>query len=328
MIPSSAILLLLFKKYDNEPLYGWDIYSLASDLGLPMNEVLFALRELDSKGLVTRPLDQTVSLTKFGLEEGAKLDMGFDEREKVLLQAIIDFEKEGTRPSFSQVSERTQLISRHAEFGLQSLLDGGLITGIDARTLDGFDYLDLRLLPPGRQIAEEWVSSSEGVVQTVGTIPLKIFISHSSRDVKVAETLIELLIQALHLKPTEIRCTSVDGYRLPVGSGTLETLRGEVCDSEVLIALMSEDSLKSSFVLFELGARWGAGKQLIPLCVGGLLPERLPKPIGDLNALNLDRSAEIHQLIADLAEYLKTPVASVAAYNRYIDKLITCKSAG
>ena len=52
---------------------------------------------------------------------------------------------------------------------------------------------------------------------------LDIFISHSGQDQQIASVLIDLLRAATNIPPTRIRCTSVDGYRLPGGASTDET---------------------------------------------------------------------------------------------------------
>lgn len=44
---------------------------------------------------------------------------------------------------------------------------------------------------------------------------IKVFISHSSKDVELVSKLINLFRDALNISPSEIRCTSIEGYRLP-----------------------------------------------------------------------------------------------------------------
>jgi hypothetical protein len=56
--------------------------------------------------------------------------------------------------------------------------------------------------------------------------PLEIFISHSSKDKNLVGSFIELLKFALNVPAESIRCTSVDGYRLPAGERTV--LRAEL----------------------------------------------------------------------------------------------------
>jgi hypothetical protein len=82
-----------------------------------------------------------------------------------------------------------------------------------------------------------------------------VFISHSSRDKELAEALVELLRLALNLKGNEVLCTSVEGSRLAGGADTDETIREEILEVPVFIGLLSDASVESAYVLFELGAR-------------------------------------------------------------------------
>jgi hypothetical protein len=87
---------------------------------------------------------------------------------------------------------------------------------------------------------------------------VSVFLSHSSKDVPIAFALIELLRNGIGLRAQEIRCSSVDGYRLPGGANTEVQLRQEVNTAKAFIGLITQNSLASPYVMFELGARWGA----------------------------------------------------------------------
>jgi hypothetical protein len=105
---------------------------------------------------------------------------------------------------------------------------------------------------------------------------IDVFISHSSQDARIAEALITLLRSALNILPNRIRCTSVEGFRLPAGVSTDDQLRIELRESKLFIAIITKASLQSTYVLFELGARWGANLHMIPLLAAGATPEILP----------------------------------------------------
>ncbi|MCI5140761.1 MAG: toll/interleukin-1 receptor domain-containing protein [Candidatus Electrothrix sp. ATG1] len=151
---------------------------------------------------------------------------------------------------------------------------------------------------------------------------VKIFISHSSFDSELARMIAETFTIAMRLSHKDIRCTSVDGYRLSGGADTHNVLRSEILESEVFIALISQESLNSTYVLFELGARWGAGTYLVPLLAPGVPVDFLKGPLLNLNALRCDNVSQLHQLLNDVSEQLSgVTLEQPAAYQNKLDIL-------
>lgn len=132
----------------------------------------------------------------------------------------------------------------------------------------------------------------------------RIFLSHSSSDVKLAQLLVELLRSALDLRADDIRCTSVDGYRLPGGVETNPQLRQEIRNAVIMIGLITSDSLESDYVKAELGARWETEGTLIPLLARGTSAADLKGPLAGYNALYCRNAAELHQLVVDVSTQL------------------------
>lgn len=157
---------------------------------------------------------------------------------------------------------------------------------------------------------------------TEPTRQVRLFISHSSDDAELTSKLIELLRSSLNLSASEIRCTSVDGYRLPGGAATDDQLRLEINRAEAFIAVISDRSLNSLYVLFELGARWGAGKQLIPLLTADASPEILSGPLARLNCLRANSAAQIQQLVAQIAKILGVHAETADVFQRHIDAIV------
>jgi TIR domain len=166
------------------------------------------------------------------------------------------------------------------------------------------------------------VSPSRAAPEEDGSELPRLFISHSHLDERYVEKLIELLRSALPLTAEQIRCTSVPGYRLKAGANVQERLRVEIERAETFVGIISERSLASAFVMFELGARWGAGKHLIPLLAPGTAAGALSGPLDDLNALRGDQGPDLHQLVADLAAALGLRHSRPAAYQRQIDRIL------
>ena len=151
---------------------------------------------------------------------------------------------------------------------------------------------------------------------------VRLFISHASKDALLAERLVDLIRAALNLPAAAIRCSSVDGYRLPGGADTNDQIRQEVHEAEAFIGLVSTASVQSMYVLFELGARWGAKRHLIPLLAPDTGASGLGGPLTGLNALRCDHPAQLHQLVEELSVALSQPLESAASFNKYIVRLM------
>jgi hypothetical protein len=105
-------------------------------------------------------------------------------------------------------------------------------------------------------------------------------------------------------------------------------LRKEVKGSKVFIGLITPASIQSPYVLFELGARWGADLHLAPLLACGANSDFLKGPLRGLNALNATSEAEMHQLIHDVASRLDRTSASAAVYGKTLLAFTVAASVG
>ena len=59
----------------------------------------------------------------------------------------------------------------------------------------------------------------------------KIFVSHSSKDVKVVEEFVDLL-ETIGLDSNQIFCSSLSDYGIPLGENFIECLKSELSDSK------------------------------------------------------------------------------------------------
>ena len=138
----------------------------------------------------------------------------------------------------------------------------------------------------------------------MSTMNKRVFVSHCSADTDLARTLVALLVSACRIEHEDIRCTSVDGYSLEAGVITDSVLKREAVESGCFIGLLTPDSLKSTYVIFELGARWGSGRKMIPLVAHGLKKGSLPKPLDAINAKDAAVRSDLLDAVDAVAQAL------------------------
>lgn len=181
-------------------------------------------------------------------------------------------------------------------------------------------YLRAKITLQGREYLKE-LMTNQGDQKEMPERKIKLFISHGSKDSLFVQALIDLIRAALNIGATQIRCISIDGYRLPGGANTNEQLKKEVHHADAFIGVISPSSIRSIYVIFELGARWGANLPLIPLIAPGTGTEILAGPLTGINALSCNRS-QLHQLLYDLSEILICELEPSASYERHIDNIL------
>lgn len=139
----------------------------------------------------------------------------------------------------------------------------------------------------------------------------------------MAGLLVDLLRSALNLPAEDIRCTSVEGHRLAGGQETDSTLRIEIRACEAFIGLISKASIESAYVLFELGARWGIERHLLPLLAPNAESSHLRGPLSGINALSCSSAADLHQMIQELGKILSLKPEGPSTYQRRIDEILS-----
>ncbi len=97
---------------------------------------------------------------------------------------------------------------------------------------------------------------------------MSIFISHASKDKKLADALVDLLQTGMDMSAKEIFCSSLEGIGIPDGQLFSSYIRDRLDQSEIVIALITPSFYESAFCLCELGATWLAKQdRFFPLLV-------------------------------------------------------------
>lgn len=190
---------------------------------------------------------------------------------------------------------------------------------LETTTIYGESYFGKELLAKyGKDVSGAFLDAS---IYKKATSPMEtnkkmidIFISHSSFDKEKVKLLISILRTALSLRQEQIRCTSVAGYKLTGGTSTDEALKREIIDCKVFIGVLTENSLKSTYVLFELGARWGLGQALKPLVCEPEMSSVVKGPLTGLHCLDGSEASDIIQLVEECAEILNVKASKTDLY--------------
>lgn len=150
---------------------------------------------------------------------------------------------------------------------------------------------------------------------------MDIFISHSSKDSEFAHLLVLFLRVALRLSSSQILCTSVEETQLNGGADVDETLRQKILKSKIFIAVLSPISLNSTYVLIELGARWGANKKMFPLLMPSVDIKQVPDPISKFHIIKCNR-AGLWNLTKDVSRVLESEPETPDSLQTEIDSLL------
>ncbi len=154
----------------------------------------------------------------------------------------------------------------------------------------------------------------------------RIFISHRHSDEPIASALVDFLLAALDLRPDDIRCTSLPGHQLPFGTSISEQLKLDLKVTTGLIALITKDSLRSTWVLFELGSGWSTNKLVIPILGPGLSYDDLPGPLKQYPGVRIEDDNPSYRMtdaINQLASSLEIPSETSSRKDFKLNEFIT-----
>jgi hypothetical protein len=223
----------------------------------------------------------------------------------------------------ADIASFTGLSARSINDAVEILDNRALINRFDYMGTSPFDFGQVSLNARGKHLYYEHKQSQS---PKKAHNSMKVFISHSSKDIRVVKEVVQLLRSALNLATKDIRCTSLEGYRLPVGVTTDKQLKAEILGSEVLVGLISAESINSHYVLFELGARWGTDRPIAPLIIDDKGASVLKGPLQGINALDAHVEGQLFQFVTDIGEILGITPEGPGSYQHHIKDVVSSLS--
>ncbi|MCB9729780.1 MAG: toll/interleukin-1 receptor domain-containing protein, partial [Deltaproteobacteria bacterium] len=157
-------------------------------------------------------------------------------------------------------------------------------------------------------------------------MPIQVVISHAHDDEALATRFVGLLRCALPALAGAIRCTSVDGHGLEAGAHTSTELRAELRAARVVVGLLTPHAAQRGWVLFELGAAWGAGVHVIPVVAAGLQLADAPGPLKEVQAVDGANENAVSRMLESIATRTGVLLAGIAAYKVEFQQFVEAAS--
>jgi hypothetical protein len=159
---------------------------------------------------------------------------------------------------------------------------------------------------------------------------IRVFISHSAKDAALAKAFVDCVEACVEVPDKALRCTSVSGYRLAPGDVSDEVLRDNLEQCSVVVGLLTEESLRSGYVVMELGAAWGLKKTTCALLAPRVDFDSVPGPLSRRHAVMTDSDHDIVSVMEVIAEKtgwpLRNRARSTAAVRTFVTVVNTTSS--
>ena len=139
-----------------------------------------------------------------------------------------------------------------------------------------------------------------------------IFLSHSAKDKDLGQLLVNLLNEALEEQPS-IRFTSVPEHGLSPAQDLMDLI-DESVTAQVFVALITPDSLRSTPVLLEIGARLGSDKKIYRLLAAGARVSDLDKLLQRELVSECADQSQLRKLIEAISSCLGTTLGPPELY--------------
>lgn len=114
----------------------------------------------------------------------------------------------------------------------------------------------------------------------------KIFISHIGEESEIAQNLKDKILTFTN-KGVEVFVSS-DSESIGLGRDWEDIVKDEIKQCDMMLVIVSKNSLNRPWISFETGAAWVKGIAPIPICHGGIDKGSLPKPFSILQSVNAD----------------------------------------
>ncbi len=140
---------------------------------------------------------------------------------------------------------------------------------------------------------------------------LELYISHSEHDAEFAKSLSLLLQKSCKIPADLIVCQAYDSLPKAESGATLPL---KVREARAYVALLTLNSEQSQEIVFEIGARWGAGKQFSNVYACGARREDIEGPLSLMEPIQCMEMGQIFRLIHEVCQTLERKPLELTSY--------------
>lgn len=149
----------------------------------------------------------------------------------------------------------------------------------------------------------------------------RIFISHSSKDKDIVEELIDI-IESIGVNPSQIFCSSFEGYGISLGANFLEVIKAEINKNVLVLFVLSENFYSSPVSLCEMGATWALSKEHVPIIVPPFTFDRIEGVIPLTQGLSINDELQLNLLRDKIIDMFQINSQPIAAWERKRDRVV------
>lgn len=220
-------------------------------------------------------------------------------------------------------------------YALQKLQDKNIISGL--KVTRGYDgtilkvYLDgVRLTENAGEYYNTMICYNNTDIDQENRSPKKrkIFISHSSADVKYVTAVIEL-IEAIGVPEDGIFCSSLPGYGIPLGENIYDYIREQLLEYRIkACVILSDNFYRSEACLNEMGVIGFLKQNYFQIFLPGFNPDNRKGVLcSDIIGIKLDDDLgtlkeRLREMRDDLLSFFGLPSMSEAKWERKRNEFI------
>lgn len=149
-----------------------------------------------------------------------------------------------------------------------------------------------------------------------------IFISHSTKNKKLVEQVMELLQLGMGIGRNHIFCTSLYDA-LPTGENFTSIIKEKMRECGIVMAVITPEYLESKFCVMELGAAWMQVSHLCLILAGGVDYKDLDDtPLKNLQMRKIEKEADWYAIYDEMVKCEVSPGGGTLLFHTQLERFM------